>query len=110
MKQTLLNTILAILTLCAVPVAGRAAQLPEEASAEAASAVGEAAVTIEVKGHTLYVHVQNAAGETLEVYNLTGVKVASYKVDGADRQFSLNLGKGCYIIKVGKLVRKTALS
>lgn len=50
--------------------------------------------------------VTGAAGQVLDVYNVTGVKVMSIKVDGADKSYPLNLAKGCYIVKVGKVVRK----
>ena len=47
------------------------------------------AVTCTVNGSK--VHVTNADGETLEVYNLTGVKVATIRIDSNDKSFSLNL-------------------
>ena len=51
-------------------------------------------------------HVTGASGQTLYIYNVTGVRVMSVKVDGADKNYNLNLPKGCYIVKVGKTVRK----
>ncbi len=55
------------------------------------------------------VHVTNSEGEVLEVYNLTGTKVATIRIDSNDKSFSLNLQRGCYILKVGKLVRKISI-
>lgn len=55
------------------------------------------------------VHVTNAEGESLEVFNITGVKVGSYKIDSPDKQITLNLSKGCYILRLGKITRKVAL-
>lgn len=52
------------------------------------------------------VHVSGANGETLQVFNVTGVSVARVKIDSADKHIDLNLQKGCYILKVGKVVRK----
>lgn len=63
---------------------------------------------ISVSGKT--VHVTNAEGQTLEVYNITGVRVGSYKIDSPDKQITLSLTKGCYILRVGKITRKVALS
>lgn len=33
----------------------------------------------------------------------------SIKVEGADKYYELNLPKGCYIVKVGKVVRKISI-
>ena len=55
------------------------------------------------------VRVQNADGMTLEVYNLTGVRVSQIRIDSSDKQISLNLTHGCYILKVGKVVRKVTI-
>ena len=64
-------------------------------------------VAISVKSSTVYV--KNANGEMLYVYNVAGVRVVSIKVDGQDRHYDLNLPKGCYIVKVGKTVRKISI-
>ncbi len=64
-------------------------------------------VAISVKSSTIYV--KNANGEMLYVYNVAGVRVVSIKVDGQDRHYDLNLPKGCYIVKVGKKVRKVSI-
>lgn len=53
--------------------------------------------------------VTGAAGQALYIYNVTGVRVMSVRVDGADKSFALNLPKGCYIVKVGKVVRKISI-
>lgn len=56
------------------------------------------------------VHIKNAEKMVLEIYNLAGVKVSTQKIDSADKKIELeNLPKGCYIIKVGKTVRKICL-
>ena len=53
--------------------------------------------------------VTNGNGQTLRVYNVTGVQVRVFKVDGMDKCYDLNLPKGCYIIKIGKTVRKISI-
>jgi len=55
------------------------------------------------------VRVSGANGEVMEVFNLTGAKVATVRIDSNDKTFSLNLSKGCYLIKVGKIVRKISV-
>lgn len=64
-------------------------------------------VTISVSESTL--RVTGAAGMTLCIYNVAGVHVQSFRVDGQDRRYELNLPKGCYIVKVGKVVRKISI-
>lgn len=54
-------------------------------------------------------HITNAEGKTLEIYNLTGVRVARIRIDSNDKQITLNLTRGCYIMKVDKVVRKVTI-
>ena len=54
-------------------------------------------------------HVVNANGQTLEIYNVLGVKVMNIKIEGNDKKYELNLPKGCYIVKIGKLARKISI-
>lgn len=63
-------------------------------------------VKIEISGHN--VRVLGATGMQLEVYNLTGVRVAVYKIDCAEKNLQLNVPRGCYIVKVGKVTRKVS--
>lgn len=69
-----------------------------------AEQVEERAPAINFDGNT--VSVQGASGMTLEVISLTGRAVAQYKIDSPAQRVELNLPKGCYILKVGKVVRK----
>lgn len=65
------------------------------------------ATTMAVQGNR--VHVSNGEGETLEIFNLTGVKVATVRIDSNDKTVTVNLTRGCYIMKVGKIVRKVTI-
>ncbi len=47
-----------------------------------------------------------ANGLDVKIYNLAGVCVSAFKVEGNDRSYNLNLRKGCYIVKVGAVARK----
>lgn len=62
---------------------------------------------ISLQDNTL--HVTGASGQMMYVYNVAGVRVMSIKVEGADKRIELNLPKGCYIVKVGKTVRKISI-
>ncbi|MCM1371752.1 MAG: T9SS type A sorting domain-containing protein [Bacteroides sp.] len=65
------------------------------------------AVTLTVRDGK--VHVTNAEGKNLEIYNITGVRVSLIRIDNNDKQINLNLARGCYILKVGKVVRKVTI-
>ena len=52
------------------------------------------------------VKVNNAMGQKLEIFNLAGVKITSLPLENDEVSFKLNLSRGCYILKVGKTVRK----
>ena len=65
------------------------------------------AVQLNVNGS--HVHIQGAFGKTLDIYNVAGVRVATFKIDSEDKTLNLNLTKGCYILKVGKVVRKISI-
>ena len=52
------------------------------------------------------VRILNAANQYLEVYNVTGVRVTFQRIENQDQTISFYYTKGCYIFKIGKLVRK----
>jgi uncharacterized protein YcgI (DUF1989 family) len=64
-------------------------------------------VTLTIDGNVVYVN--GAQGEVLEVVSLTGRQVAQYRIDSASQRVELNLAKGCYVLKVGKVVRKVSI-
>ncbi len=66
------------------------------------------AIEITVKGKRI--QVSGAAGATMNVYNLTGAKIASFRIGSDHTTLQPNLPKGCYILKIGKVVRKISLS
>ena len=64
-------------------------------------------ISITVEGNS--VQVAGASGMTLEVISLTGRQVATYRIEGPAQRVELNIPKGCYILKVGKVVRKVTV-
>lgn len=64
-------------------------------------------VSIAVEGRI--VTVSGAQGDKLQVVSLTGRLVAEYEIDAPVQRVELNLSKGCYILKVGKVVRKVSI-
>lgn len=64
-------------------------------------------VTITVEGNTVLV--KGAEGQTLEVISLTGRKLAEYRIESPAQRVELNLSRGCYVLKIGKVVRKVSI-
>lgn len=72
------------------------------------SAENQNEIKITVKGNTL--RVTAAAGQTLEIFSVTGSKVRTIKIGANDETVNTGLPRGCYIVKVGDVVRKVSLS
>lgn len=53
--------------------------------------------------------VTGAEGQTLEIISLTGKKVMAMEIESPAQKIELNIPKGCYIVKVGKVVRKVSI-
>ncbi len=61
---------------------------------------------IDITIHQNVLHVSGAAGQVMRIYKLTGVGVMTVKVDGDEKSYPLNLAKGCYIVRIGNVIRK----
>jgi hypothetical protein len=64
-------------------------------------------ITISVNGQ--WVTITGAQGLTLEVVSLTGRQIKTIKIESPAQRIELNIPKGCYILKIGKVVRKVAV-
>lgn len=100
MKKTLHIILLGAL-LAGAPLATYAEELFEGPESEITP------ITLSMEGTN--VRICGANGQTLNVYNLAGVKVGSHKIDSNDKTIDLNLTKGCYILKVGNIARKISV-
>ena len=67
----------------------------------------EEEITISVNGQ--WVVINGAQGQTLDVVSLTGRRVMTLKIESPAQRVELNVPKGCYILKIGKVVRKVAI-
>ena len=103
MRKKILLLVIFACALLAVP----AMAAPMAFELGVAEQIDEPAPTISVEGNI--VSVGGAAGMKMEVVSLTGRAVASYKIEGPAHRIELNLPKGCYILKVGKTVRKVTV-
>ena len=103
MVRTLLLT-MTILTLSfTVPATASAAT--EYESELMAQPEGE--VTINYSQGVLYI--KGGEGKRLEVISLTGRCLLEQQIDSPAQKIELNIPKGCYIVKVGSVVRKLAV-
>ena len=64
-------------------------------------------ISITVDGQC--VTINGAQGQTLEIVSLTGRQIKTIKIESPAQRIELNVPKGCYILKIGKLVRKVAI-
>lgn len=104
MKKQILIFISACLMMAIIP-AQAATMVMELGVAEQVEP--ERVITLSVEGNS--VQVNGAQGMTLEVVSLTGRLIASYKIETPAQRVDLNISKGCYILKVGKVVRKVTV-
>ena len=103
MKKSILKLSLIVAMTLAIPVSTWA-ESPDPFIVE--QTIDED-ISINVNGQT--VTVTGAQGLTLEVVSLTGRKVMSVKIDSPAQRVELNIPKGCYILKIGKVVRKVSI-
>lgn len=85
---------------------------PEQAPAVEVDATTEPELTlslaeeVSIKAEGRRITVNGAEDETLEVFNIAGVKVASYAIDSPAKTINLTVSRGVYILRVGKVARK----
>ena len=70
-------------------------------------AIPESEVTITYTQGVLYIN--GGEGKVLEVVSLTGRRMLELQLDSPAQKIELNVPKGCYIVKVGSVVRKIAV-
>lgn len=75
-----------------------------EAPTPEVEAINVDEITIKAVGRKITIN--GAEGETLEVYNVAGVKVAAFSIDAPEKTIVLNVHRGVYILCVGKVARK----
>ena len=101
-KRLLIFSFISIFTLTA-PLAANAF----DAEAPAIEQSIDEEVGISVDGQS--VTITGAQGQTLEVVSLTGRRLLTVKIESPAQRIELNIPKGCYILKVGKVVRKVSV-
>ena len=103
MTKRLLILSLAVSMMLSVPVLVKAA----EAEMLQTEQTLDDDITISVNDQ--WVTITGAQGLTLEVVSLTGRQIKTIKIESPAQRIELNIPKGCYILKIGKVVRKVAV-
>ena len=101
-KRLLIFSFIAALTLMA-PQTVKAS----DAEAPAVEQTIDEDIVIKIVGQT--VTISGAQGQTMEVISLTGRCVMSAKIQDPVQRIDLNVPKGCYILKIGKVARKVTV-
>ena len=102
MIRRILKYTFAMTLSLAVPVLTIAAEM---VAPEMAAEQTEPTITVQQSSVT----VGGAVGQTLEVVSLTGKCLMTVRIDSPSQRIELNVPKGCYILKVGKVVRKVTI-
>ena len=92
------KTLLSIMTLAAL-LLGTPVAMHASTSAVEMIDLDQQDITLTYNGGTM--HITGANGLGVKVYNLAGIVVKTFKVDGQDKRINLPLADGVYIIKVG---------
>lgn len=103
MKKNILKLFTLFAMLVSAPQAGFAT--PELTSEMVAAGPEQDLQQVQITVKDGSMTISGANGQTAQIYNLTGTLVAQVKIDSQDKTLDLGL-KGCYIVKVGKVVRK----
>lgn len=101
MTKYILAIIFSAVFLTGLPTHGVAAEAIEIVDNE----INE--VQISLSGNVLKISGANSL--VLQIYNIAGIRVMNVKVDGDEKSYDLSLPRGCYIVKVGKVVRKVSI-
>lgn len=92
-----------ILCLMAAPITATSLFIDPAPAAQ----VDEPTISIAVEGKTVVV--SGAQGKELQVISLTGKILETHSIESPSQRVNLNLSKGCYILKVDKVVRKVSI-
>ena len=102
MQKRLLIFALTLPLMTMAPVVAAASSLEAPAVEQV-----EEQITIQMDQQT--VSITGAQGQTLQVVSLTGKVIKTIAIDSPAQRIELNIPKGCYILKVGKVVRKVSI-
>lgn len=66
--------------------------------------------SVEISAYDNKIVVKNAPiGSKLEIYSVVGIRVKEFEMKQPDGEYTVNIAKGYYIIRIGDTVRKVAI-
>ena len=66
--------------------------------------------SIEISAYDNKIVVKNApVGSKLEIYSVVGIRVKEIKMKQPDGEYTVDIAKGYYIVRIGETVRKVAI-
>lgn len=92
------KTLLSIITLAAM-LLGTPAAMHASTNAVEMIDLDVQDITLTYTGGVM--HITGANGMVVKIYNLAGIAMKTFKVDGQDKRINLPLADGVYIIRVG---------
>jgi len=102
MQKRLLIFALTLPLMTMTPVVAAASSIEALAAEQV-----EEQISIQIDQQT--VSITGAQGQTLQVVSLTGKVIKTIAIESPAQRIELNIPKGCYILKVGKVVRKVSI-
>ena len=94
MKQTLLS----ILTIAMLALSVPSDAMANQGSIEWAD-LDVADINLNYAGSVM--HITGASGQVVRIYNVAGVTIKTFRIEGNDKRINLPLADGIYIVKVG---------
>lgn len=94
MKRTLLS----ILTIAMLALSVPSDAMANEGNIEWAD-LDVADINLNYAGGVM--HITGASGQVVRIYNVAGVTIKTFRIDGNDKRVNLPLADGIYIVKVG---------
>jgi hypothetical protein len=99
---------LLILCACAVVVHAKQVHIPLQSQSVVKEQDDSSALSVILVNNRI--RVTNApVGSKLEVYSVVGIKVAEIRLRQSFGEYSLNIAKGYYIVRIGESVFKIAM-
>lgn len=108
-----MRTLFTIILLIGIYV-GNSLTVNAQQAVATAYAIKQAEVTkpdsIEISAYDNKIVVKNApVGSTLEIYSVVGIRVKEIKMKQPDGEYTVDIAKGYYIVRIGETVRKVAI-
>ena len=94
MKRTLLS----ILTIAMLALSVPSDAMANEGNIEWAD-LDVADINLNYAGGVM--HITGASGQMVRIYNVAGITIKTFRVEGNDKRVNLPLADGIYIVKVG---------